>query len=252
MFTNFIWFVAIALQATILLRGFANKTLHHHPYFYSYLGYVVLQDLLRISVYASHPEHYPKIYWLTQFVGLLFGCGVVWEIYKLALRPFPGAQRVTRYVFAVAALVLVLNAASGIGHSSLNWAASTTLDLERDLRFLQAIALSALLSVFTFYGLSLGRNLLGLILGYGIFVGSSVIALAARARFGEEFQRGLQYLQPSLYVVVLLIWCASLWKHSPAENFSRKPMAEDYLRLVDSTQRRLGQLRSNVVRGIKP
>ena len=252
MVTNVIWFIAVTLEVTILFRAFTNRTLLQYPYFYGYLGYVLFQDVLRISIYASHRELYQQVYWSTQFVGLLFGCGVVWEIYKLALGPFPGAQRVARYVFGLVALLLVLKAASGIGHPRLNWAISTTVDLERDLRFVQAIAISALLSVFAFYGLSLGRNLRGLTLGYGVFVASSVINLAVRSRLGDGFQRWWQYLQPLLYVVVLLIWCAALWRYSATSSPSHTvSLAEDYARLVSSTRARLGELRSHVNRGIK-
>lgn len=252
MVSNIIWFVAVALEMAILLRGCVNRTLGQYPYFYSYLAYVLVQDFLRIGVYLGHRDLYSQVYWSTQFIGLLFGCGLVWEIYRLALAPFPGAQRVARYAFALVALVLLLKAALGIGHAKLNWAVSTTVDLERDLRFVQAVALSALISVFAFYGLALGRNLLSLILGYGVFVATSVVNLAVRARLGDEFQRWWQYLQPSFYVVVLCIWCAGLWSYSairsPAETLR---LAEDYARLANSTRARLGNLRSQVNRGIK-
>ena len=252
MVTTVIWVVALALEITILLRGLVSRSLRHYPYFYSYLGYVLAQDFLRMVIYSGRPSLYPEVYWSTQFGGLVFGCGVMWEIYRVALAPFPGAQRVARYAFGLVGLVLLLKAASGIGHTRLNWAISTTVDLERDLRFVQAIALSALVSILVFYGLSLGRNLAGLIVGYGLFVASSVTNLAFRARLGDGFQLWWQYLQPSLYIVVLIVWSACLWNYSAV----RRPtdtlkLAEDYARLVHSTRTRLGNLRSQVNRGIK-
>ena len=125
MVTNVIWFTAVALEVMILLRGFTNRTLGKYPYFYSYLGFVLFQDFFRIGIYATHRELYAQVYWSTQFVGLLFGCGLVWEIYKVALGPFPGAQRVTRYVFALVALLFVLNAASGIFEAKVRLANTT-------------------------------------------------------------------------------------------------------------------------------
>lgn len=252
MVTTVIWLVAVALEVTILLRGLISRSLRHYPFFYSYLGYVLAQEFLRIIVFSKYPSLYPEVYWSTQFGGLVFGCGVVWEIYRVALAPFPGAQRVARFAFGAVGLVLLLKAAAGIGHSRLNWAVSTTVDLERDLRLVQAIALSALVLVFVFYGLSLGRNLVGLIVGYGLFVASSVTNLAIRARLGDEFQLWWQYLQPSLYAVVLLIWSISLWNYSVVARPSDVlKQSEDYSRLVNSTRTRLGDLRSQVNRGIK-
>lgn len=252
MVTTVIWLVAVALEVAILLRGFASRSLRHYPYFYSYLGYVLAQEFLRMVVYSSYPSLYPEVYWSTQFGGLVFGCGVVWEIYRVALATFPGAQRVARYAFGLVGLVLLLKAAVGIGHTRLNWAVSTTVDLERDLRLVQAIALSALVSVVIFYGLSLGRNLNGLIVGYGLFVASSVTNLAIRARLGDGFQLWWQYLQPSLYAVVLLVWSVCLWNYSAvARPSDALKLAEDYVHLVNSTRTRLGNLRSQVNRGIK-
>ena len=252
MTTDIIWLASVLLEVAILVRGLINGMLRQYPYFYSYLGYVLVQGFLRMSIYASHRELYPQVYWSTQFLGLLFGCGLLWEIYRIALGPFPGAKRVAQFVFVLIAVILLLKAASAIGHGRLHWAISTTVDLERDLRFVQAVALSALLSVFAFYGLSLGRNLLGITLGYGAFVATSVINLAFRARLGDGFQHWWNYLQPSLYVVVLCIWCVGLWSYSAARSPSKSlRMAEDYARLVNSTRARLSALRSQVNRGIK-
>jgi len=252
MATDIIWLAAVTLEIAILIRGFLNGTLRQYPYFYSYLGYVIIQDFLRMHIYANHRELYPQVYWSTQFIGLLFGCGLLWEIYRLALAPFPGAKRVARYVFGLIVVLLLMKATSGIGHGKLHWAVSTTVDLERDLRFVQAVALSAWLSVFAFYRLSLGRNLLGLTLGYGVFLTSSVINLALRARLGDAFQHVWNYLQPSLYVVVLCIWCVGLWSYSATQNPANAlRMAEDYARLVNSTRARLSDLRSHMNRGIK-
>lgn len=252
MATNIIWLVAVTLEIAILFRGLLGGMLRKYPYFFSYLGFVLVQDFLRMSIYAHYPELYPQVYWSTQFLGLLFGWGLLWEIYRQALAPFPGAERVARYAFGLIALLLLLKTVLGVGHTRLNWAIATTVDLERDLRFVQAVALSALLAVFVFYGLPLGRNLLCLVLGYGVFVATSVINLAVRARFGDGFQHWWLYLQPSLYVIVLCIWCAGLWNCS----VMRTPagalrMAEDYARLANSTRTRLNALRSHMNRGIR-
>src|SRR5260221_12060718 len=50
MVTNVIWFIAVTLEVTILFRAFTNRTLLQYPYFYGYLGYVRLQDILLVNV----------------------------------------------------------------------------------------------------------------------------------------------------------------------------------------------------------
>ena len=251
MITDIIWLAAVILEAAILVRGFLAGTLRRYPYFYSYIAFVFVQEIVRISFYARYRDLYPQVYWFTQFLGLFFGCGVLWEIYRLALAPFPGAQRVARYFFGAIVMVLLVKTLSGIASTGLNWPVSNTVDVERDLRFLQAVALSALVSVFAFYSLSLGRNLLGLILGYGIFLATSVINLSVRAQVGDRFQLLWVYLQPSLYVIVLCIWGSGLWNYVATQRPARVlQMAQDYERLVSSTRSRLSELRSHLGRGI--
>src|SRR5262249_42939357 len=192
------------------------------------------------------------VYWSTQLLGLFFGCGVLWEIYRGSLSPFPGARHFARNVLAILVVILLLKAILSHGFWTQNQAILTALDTERDLRLMQAILLTALVSVFAFYTLSLGRNLRSLVFGYGIFLATSVVNLAIRGSLGERFQLTWQFLQPSLYLLVLCIWNAGLWRYSPIE-LPRVVLQirEDYERLARSTRIRLRELRTQVNKGIR-
>jgi len=252
MLSQAIWIVAVFLEAVLVMRSFLPGLLRNYPYFYGYICFVLLQDVLRMFVYAERPEIYPQVYWATQFLGLFFGCGLLWEIYRNALTPFPGAKRIARYLLGFLIVVLLIRAALGNGFWPSNQAILTTLDIERDLRFVQTVALAALVSVFSFYRVSLGRNLRSLVLGYGIFLATSVVNLAVRGQIGEKFQFAWQLLQPSLYIVVLIVWNAGMWRYLPMEAHENTlRIVEGYERLAYSTRVRLGELRSRVNRGIR-
>lgn len=252
MLSQAIWIAAVVLEAFLLFRSFFHGLMRRYPYFYGYVWFVLAQDAIRMFVYVRHPGIYPQVYWSTQLLAPLFGCGVLWEIYRGALSPFPGARRFARNVLAILVTILLFKATLSHGPWTQNQAILTAVDTERDLRLMQAILLTALVSVFAFYTLSLGRNLRSLVFGYGIFLATSVVNLALRGQLGQRFQLTWQFLQPSIYIVVLLVWSVGLWRYSPIElpKISLQ-IQEDYERLARSTRIRLRELRTHVNKGIR-
>jgi|HubBroStandDraft_4_1064222.scaffolds.fasta_scaffold236450_1 hypothetical protein len=230
----------------MVLRASAANLLTKYPFFYSYLTYVLLQDLSRFYIYGSRPQLYAKFYWSTEFLGLIVGCGVFWEIYRVALSPFPGARRVARnlllFVLAMVLAKVIANATNGPRW----WPIGNTAEMERDLRLIQAILFLALVGVFSHYAVSLGRNLRGLILGYGVFLSASVIDLGFHAWLRGWLQQWWgQYIHPIAYLPVLLIWSVSLWSYAPMPTPSAETQVyQDYQHLAANTKRRLAQARS--------
>ena len=118
---------------------------------------------------------------------------------------------------------------------------------------MQAALLFGLLGLLAYYAIPLGRNLKGIVYGYGLFLVSNLVALTLRGVVGQRFQEIWQYLQPSSYLAVLLAWCWTLWSYAPAPRPEHEPELEnDYETLVAATKWRLRILRSRVWRGIQP
>src|SRR5260370_38957290 len=81
--------------------------------------------------------------------------------------------------------------------NSPNWIPGrTTLETERDLRIVQLALLIGLVSLFASYAIPLGRNLKGIIYGYGLFIATSVAHLTLRDYLGDSFQLACQYFMP--------------------------------------------------------
>ena len=57
----------------------------------------------------------------------------------------------------------------------------------------------ATLAVIRYYSLEVSRNIRGIILGYGTWLGASVITLALRAYFGPVLNAGMVF--PSAYLL---------------------------------------------------
>jgi len=248
-----IWWSGIALEALLLIRGLRGKLLARYPVFYVYIVFVWLQSLLRFSIYHSRPELYSSVYWITEWLGVLFGCGVVFEIYRVGLAAYPGTARMARNLLA---FVFVMALTKGLVETWNNphwWSAATTMDLERALRTVQSLAIIALVVLSLFYSIPFGRNLRGILLGYGLFVGISVIQLTLVTDREGRFYRFWTHVSPGSYFVVLGLWAVHLWSYAPNPEPNRVVrLEEQYQRIAATTSRRLREGRGYLAKVVRP
>src|SRR5258708_9494304 len=172
-----IWWSGIGLETLLLVRGLQSKLLVRYPAFYAYILFVWVQSLLRISIYHSQPEIYSPVYWITEGLGVLIGCGVVFEVYRVGLAAYPGTARMARNLLA---FLFVMAFTKGLVETwnDPHWSSiSTTLDVERVLRVLQSLAIIALVVLSLFYSIPLGRNLWGFLICCARFFEFSVLKL---------------------------------------------------------------------------
>ncbi len=253
MLTQAIWWITNALEAILLGRATQRKLIKAYPVFYTYLAYVFVESLSRFYVYVWHPASYVNFYWSTQAVSVLLGYGVVWEICRQALARYPGAFRMARAAL-VLIFVLVISKVLANVLGGEHWSLARTIaEEERDFRIVQAFLILAIVGLVFYYRIHIGRNLRGMMLGYGFFIGTSILNLTFRSLFGDEFQIWWQYLQPAAYVVVLLIWCVTLWSYQPnPEPETESRIEQDYQSLVRATRQRFRQVRAHVGRTVRP
>jgi hypothetical protein len=253
MLTQFIWWSGIILETLVLFRGMRTRLISRFPLFYLYLTFVLFDELFSFLVYRTSSAIYAHIYWPTQFLGLLIGCGIIFEVYRVGLRPFPGTARMARnLLFFVFAMVFAKAVANVLQGTSL-WSAATNLELERNLRIVQSCALLALLAAFLIYAIPVSRNLKGILFGYGIFLGVSVVQLTFMDLLGVRIEAIWPYLQPISYLLVLLVWTAALWSYSEEPTIQHSVSLEkDYRSLLAATQRRLRHSRAALGKAVRP
>lgn len=253
MLTQAIWWTTNALEAILLGRAVQRKFMKAYPIFYVYLAYVLAESLSRFYVYIWHSASYVNFYWATQFVSVMLGYGVVWEICRQALSRYPGAFRMARKtLMLIFVLVIAKVFANVLGGE--NWTlAQSIAEQERDFRIVQAFLILAIVGLVSYYRIQIGRNLKGLIQGYGFFIGASILNLTFRTVFGAGVQWLWQYLPAVAYMVALLIWSATLWSYEPnPEPQTECRIEQDYESLVRATRRRFRQVRAHVGRTVRP
>jgi hypothetical protein len=247
-----IWWGSFVLETLLLVRGLQVKLLVRYPVFYVYLLFVWSQSLLRFFVYHLRPQLYSPVYWITEWLGILVGCGVVFEIYRVGLAAYPGAARMARNLLAFVFVMAFTKAVVETWNDPHWWSIATTMDLEHALRGVQALAIVALVVLSLFYSIPFGRNLRGVLLGYGLFVGESVVWLTFASAGGEKFHALWSYVHPASYFVVLGIWAMHLWSYAPNPEPKRAVrLEEQYQRIAATTSRRLREGRSYLAKVVR-
>jgi hypothetical protein len=248
-----IWWACMGMEALLLARALWSKLLRRYPAYYAYLLFVWMQSLLRFSVYHTRPQLYLKAYWITEWLGVLAGCAVVFEIYRVGLRAYPGTARLARNLLAFVFLLAFVKATVETGNNPLWWSTATTLDLELALRVVQALALLALVVLFLFYAIPFGRNLRGILLGYGLFLGESVMWLSFASRDWENFRAFWSHIHAGSYFVVLLVWAGHLWSYVPnPEPKVAVRLEAQYQKMAAATSRRLQEARGYLAKAARP
>jgi len=248
-----IWLIAIVLEGVPLVRAAQAKFTRHYKLFYSYLALILVRDLWLLVVYFLWPKFYTYAYWCSEPVCVLVGCGLVWEVYKVALARYPGTARVGRnalaFLFIFASTRIFVKA-----WNSPTWIPGRTVfEIERDLRIVQLALLAGLVILFVCYAIPLGRNLKGIAYGYGLFLVTSVVNLTLRDYLGRSFQLAWEYIQPLCYLLVLLVWCVTLWSYAPIPEPAIEPQLEaDYESLVAATKRKLLSARTYLLKAMRP
>jgi hypothetical protein len=253
MFTVLIWWVGVFLEALILLRGWRGRTLAKYPFFYLYIASLFLSDGPLYFVYRLNPAIYPQWNWTAGFLNIVLGCGILLEVFRHVLAPYPGAEKLARtaglVVFGVvfcSATIYLFVFPGTFGSRMVH------THLERNFLGIQALFLCGLVGVIRYYGIPMGKNLRGMVLGYGLCVGTTLMSLAIRYH-SRSFTDAWILIQPASYLLSIFIWVAALWRYEPnLVTDSTVQLRPDYDAFVSSTRNAMGAMRSSLSKVGRP
>ena len=252
MHTLLLWWSGIILEGLILLRSFQTRCIRRYPVFFAYIGCVLLSQILRYVVYSTRPPMYVHWYWRTQFVCLIVGYGIILEIMEKTLALYNGAKKFAQAAgLVLLALVLVLVFALSFA-KPVWFGIETELDLERDLRIVEALIFTTFLGVIFRYGIGIGKNIKGMILGYGLYIATAIVGLAGTSYVGSAFNGVFSAIQAHSYLVSLLIWTVTLWSYRPNPVPERSLELEtDYEAIASKTRNALGAMRTYLAKAAR-
>jgi hypothetical protein len=248
-FIQFVWLGGLLVEGVILVRSIQGKSFAKYSLFYVYIASVLVKSMFLYVVSIARPSLNVTVYWPAQFITLSLGCGVIFEISRHVFAQHVSLDRFARWTMLTTfGLIFVLVAIHAFLLPRWNLAANTA-DLERDLRIAQAIVLMTILFLTGYYGIEIGKNIRGMILGFGVYVGASVLSLTIRLLVGPRFSSAWQVIQSSAYFVALSIWAVALWSYE-AEPAAGPPSISggEYQILAGRTQRVLGWINEHLDR----
>lgn len=253
MLTLAVWVACVFLESLVLFRSFRARIFSRYPFFCVYLACVIATELSSFAAYRMGPSIYLKWYWGTEFVCLIVGCGILLDILDQGLSAYAGAKRFAISAGYVAYAVI-------LGYAIIQtltkpvWSPMVATDhLERDLRVVQAAFLAGLMAVVYCYGIEFGRNLKGIILGYGLYIASAIAGLALGSYIGPSFTAVYSIVQSYSYLASLVIWTFALWAYHPnPEPDSSVQLEADYESFVLKTRHALGTMKSYLAKAARP
>lgn len=251
MATNLIWWSGIALEALILLRGAFNGLLKRYPLFYCYLVCVLGKEVVGLLTYRLSYDTYSLFYWPTDLITILASCLVIFEIFRSATRYKPGIRRLAQTALLAVFVLTITYAATDFAHDHFMTLSRAIANLGRDFRYVEAGILLAMLWLLARYRLPLGRNSLGIMIGYSFYLALNVVNQAFLFQSGND--PVLLRLDPITYVITLGIWCIALWSPYPEPvQPSETRIETDYEALAARTRQALGRLFTRLFRINKP
>ena len=250
--SNIISLIGTILQAVLLTRFALNRQIREYSFFLVYLAGSFVGSMTLYLISDAMHGSYPGWYWSIQILTLILGCGIMLEIFKHALARYQGAER-----FGMAVVIVILGTTVCVALlrtvlSPLSSGLLLELELERDLRMVQALLLLGLMATIFSYGIALGRNMKGMIVGYGLYIGASLVSLAIRFYVKTPLpDRWYGILQQVSYDLSLIVWLVTLWSYRP--NPAPAPsidLESDYEALVAGTKAKIRSVRSHLGKAI--
>jgi hypothetical protein len=203
-----------ALPLLLLWRAGKGKFIARFPLFYSYVVYGLGWST---AVFVSSQFFSPlpwTIYWRFFLVNLIAEFGVLVEISDHIFNPYPAIRNLGRVltvlicvVFSVFILpTLVRSGSQTMGLLAFGEITSAT----------KAAIVCFLLVTARQYGIPLGKNVSGLMLGFSVFVGVNVANFALAERLGRALYGSTFGLVGALsYTLCLFMWTVALWSYEP-------------------------------------
>jgi hypothetical protein len=252
MATLTIWWVAISLEVLLVFRAVSCRIVRKYPFFFLYLISVLLSDISLYYIHVAHPALYSGLSRQADVLNIVLGYGIVLEIFTHVLSHYAGVERFARIaglaLFALVlcfAMVFPLVSPETQGHFRYSI-------VERDFLAVQAIFLFGVLGIISYYRIEPGKNIKGMTVGYGIWLGTSVIMLALGSYNGSSFNQIRVLIQPLSYLLSLVIWMATLWRYAPmAVSAPQLGRETDYALLVATTTGVIGKMRTYIARSAR-
>jgi hypothetical protein len=172
--------------------------------------------LLVYLVSGKQYEHVHR-YWIVNFITLFLGCGILCEIFaRIWLQPSKlrragqsGRWRALMQALALGILFLLIEVNSPFNRIACG-------RLERDCPAAQAVFFSAIAYAALYFRVPIERSLRSIYPGYGLYLGLSLLDVAARPCWSSEVSMVTADIRPASFDAAIAVWLGGLWNSGGA------------------------------------
>lgn len=223
-----LWFWALPiagmfLQGALVWRLWNRHLARHYPLLSACVLLTLLRDVGMTPVVLYSAKWFALVFWKTAIPYLFLQFLIDAEFFRHAFSRYSAVREIGLKALYLTALgaspVILLLAWRQLGSPErliYSPAAEQYIDL------LQAMLLLIPVLVARYYGISLGRNLRSLALGFGIYSSLNAMNFAAFQAFHNFFQYW-RYVSPVSYLLMISIWLWGFWDYAPAPETTEMP-----------------------------
>ncbi|MGH9736542.1 MAG: hypothetical protein ACRD8A_18375 [Candidatus Acidiferrales bacterium] len=192
-------------------------------------------------------------YWTKELVCVIAGYALAMEIIEKAFTYFEGPKRLGRN----AALIVFASIVGFTGFQAIVQRfpinGDRAIQIETNLRSAELVLLLIVIAVISYYSIPVGRNLKGIIIGYGICTVAVAVNEAVRTFAGPAFEAAFSTIWSYSFIVPLVIWMAMLWRYEPSPvPAGWTQMDGDYEALTDRTKATLAGVVGYLRKAVRP
>lgn len=216
MFSESVTIIGIGLMVLLLTRAIQGGVVPRLPFFYSYIAYVLVGELVTLTFLYLRPTYYPTAYWFYFLLSHIVEFAVLLEVSDHIFEPYPAVRSMGRLLCTLICgvfltIYIVPFFIERIPSNRVWW------DLVKYASLTKALIILILLASVRFYKLSLGRSITGILLGFSIYLGVSIANFELAETYGGSLYAPIfRLVLPLSWTLGALVWVVALWNYEPS------------------------------------
>lgn len=236
---------ALALELAAVLLLLRKGLWREYPFFFTYAIWLLTANSAIFVTDLCRRPIYPIVYWHIDSADIVLRLLVVWEVFRQTFPKNSGLNRSLSKGLGIVALILLTFACATFwGYQSDSTLRSIHLALDRSFGFVQAIMMLGMMVMARYYGVTCGRNIRGIAIGFGAWASIST-ANNAMLDLTSSFRPLGDYLRPVSFVFMLVVWVWALWVYEPNPPI-REGTEEDLSRWTEDWNRTISAARTMI------
>jgi hypothetical protein len=227
MLSTAVTIIGLLVMAVLLARAIQGGFLSQLPFFYSYLGFVLLRAVVSLGFLWFLPQYHASVFWFCFLFEQIAEFAVLLEVSDHIFKRYAAIRSLGRLLVGlVCGVFLVFYILPSLAGSVP--ANRVILDLVKKTSLTKAVIILILFVAVRFYKLPLGRSISGVLLGFSIYLGANVANFALAEKLGPALYAPVfRIVGPLSWTLGSLVWVIALWRYEPAAQVSRGRLAPE-------------------------